>query len=124
MKPAIHLFTALCVLPLPVFAQAPDYQSFYTVAPDYFPVQQRSAAIIGSAAISRDNQTLGEVSDVITDETQTVVGYLVDTGGIFEIGEKAVFVPSGQAAISVDGINVKLVIDLDAAVFRTDAKLD
>ena len=87
-------------------------------------MQQRSAAIIGSAAISRDNQTRGEVSEVITDETQTVVGYLVDTGGIVEIGEKHVFVPSGQAAISVDGIKVKLVIDLDAATFRTDAKLD
>ena len=87
-------------------------------------MQQHSGAIIGQSAVSRPNQNLGEVSDVITDEAQTVVGCVVGTGGIFEIGDKNIFVPKGQASISIDGINVDLVVDLDAAVFRTDAKLD
>ncbi|MEH6412098.1 MAG: PRC-barrel domain-containing protein, partial [Hyphomonas sp.] len=103
MKTFVAILTAAALAPLAALAQAPDYQNFYTVAPEYFPVQQRAAAIIGQSAVSRYNHSFGDVSDVITDETQTVVGYLVDTGGIFGIGEKHVFVPEGRAAIRIDG---------------------
>jgi len=39
------------------------------------------AASIGQSAVALDGETVGEVSDVITDESETVVGYLVDSGG-------------------------------------------
>lgn len=67
---------------------------------------------------------MGDVRDVITDETGTVVGYLVDSGGFLGLGETHVFVPKDQGVVRVDGISVELVIQLEAAVFRTDVRLD
>jgi uncharacterized protein YrrD len=115
---------ALAIVPLAALAQSIDYTSIYTVTPEEFPTQQRMAAIIGQSAVSKDDHTVGEVSDVITDENQTVVGYLVDSGGYLDFGKKHVFVPKDQAIVRVDGISVELVIQLDATEFNDDVRLD
>lgn len=123
MKRTIIAIT-LALVPLGAQAQGFDYKSIYTVAPKEFPTRQRMAGIIGQSAVSRDGQTVGEVSDVITDENDTVVGYLIDSGGILGFGDKHVFVPKDQVIVRVDGVAVELIIQVDAAVFNTDVRLD
>ncbi|OWY08871.1 hypothetical protein B6V73_20015 [Thioclava sp. JM3] len=61
---------------------------------------------------------------MITDDAETVVEYLVGSGGFLGIGEKHVFVPKDQTVVKIDGISVELVIQLDAAGFRIDIRLD
>lgn len=92
----LKLAALLVLLPLGVLAQGFDYSSIYTVTPEEFPAQQRMAAIIGQSAVSIDDETVGDVRDVITDETGTVVGYLVDSGGFLGLWRNACLRPKGS----------------------------
>ncbi|MFZ5965015.1 PRC-barrel domain-containing protein [Thalassococcus sp. BH17M4-6] len=110
----------------PSFAQDPELEPFTTVPESVLTPAQKASSIIGAKAIANEDDSIGTVSDVVLDwkDPARVVGYIVDAGGFLGLDSAHVFVPIDSAKVRVDGRNIDLIVDIDAAIFRADAKLD
>jgi hypothetical protein len=75
-----------------------------------------ASAIIGSWVHSPDNQTVGDVNDVIINPSGDVVGVVIGVGGFLGMGEKDVAVALNRLTISqsenFDSANVMLNVSL------------
>jgi hypothetical protein len=75
-----------------------------------------ASALIGSWVHSPDNQTVGDVNDVIINPSGDVVGVVVGVGGFLGMGEKDVAVALNRMTISqsenFDSANVTLNVSL------------
>ncbi|MCA8867579.1 MAG: PRC-barrel domain-containing protein [Rhodobacteraceae bacterium] len=111
-------------LPVAGYADNFDYNHTTAIAPDFFTADQSAAGIIGRDALSDDGGTVGEVADVIFDESGTVRGYIVDVGGFLGLDSRSLYIPKALAEVRIDGIVVQLVIDMPVGELKDDAKLD
>ncbi len=57
------------------------------------PGQWRASKLIGTRVVSANNETIGDVNDVVFDRNGTAVAVVVGVGGFLGIGEKNVAVP-------------------------------
>jgi hypothetical protein len=86
-----------------------------------------ASALIGSWVRSKDNETIGDVNDVIIDPNGDVGGVVIGVGGFMGMGEKEVAVALNRLTISqsenYDSANVMLNVsmaELEAApAFKT-----
>ena len=86
-----------------------------------------ASALIGSWVRSKDNETIGDVNDVIINPSGDVVGVVIGVGGFLGMGEKDVAVALNRMTISqsenFDSANVMLNVsmaELEAApAFKT-----
>ena len=120
----LAMICAALSLPVAGYADNFDYDHTTAIAPDFFNADQSAAGIIGKAAMSDDGGTVGEVTDVIFDETGMVRGYIVDVGGFLGIDSRPLYVPKALTEIRIDGIVVQLVIDMPVGALKEDAKTD
>ena len=107
-------------------ALAQDLQPFATVPDTALTAAQKASSIIGARAYAAGGEEVGTVSDILFDwrEPGRVIGYTVSSGGFFGIDEAHLFVPTDRSEIRIDGQRVSLIMDIEAAVYRTDAQLD
>jgi sporulation protein YlmC with PRC-barrel domain len=96
-----------------------------------FPITEQSAEqamasdLIGTPVMSGEGKELGEISDLILDEKQGLIGAVVSVGGFLGIGSKKVGVPwqslqvqtqEGKTVATLDHTEQELA---DAAAFKT-----
>lgn len=118
------LICATLVLPVQSLAQGFDYNDVATVDPETFAANQLVTGIIGKTAMSSDGRDVGEVVDIVFDDTDAVRGYIVDVGGFLGLDPTALYIPSSLASIRIDGANADLELDMLADDVATDARLD
>jgi hypothetical protein len=72
-----------------------------------------ASTLIGQPAVNTENETIGDVNDLVTDQSGKVIAALIGVGGFLGIGEKDVAVRFEDLSLSRDeGDNVKVVLDL------------
>jgi len=118
------LICATLVLPVQSLAQGFDYNDVATVDPETFAANQHATGIIGKTAMSSDGRDVGEVVDIVFDDTDAVRGYIVDVGGFLGLDPTPLYIPSSLASIRIDGANADLELDMLADDVATDARLD
>ncbi|EBA08622.1 hypothetical protein SSE37_17458 [Sagittula stellata E-37] len=110
----------------PSAAQNQELQPFTTVPDTLLTPAQKASSIIGATAYASPDENIGTVHDIVFDwqHPDRVIGYIVDAGGFLGIDAAHVFVPVDSAEVRVDGWNVSLIVDIEASIFKADAKLD
>jgi sporulation protein YlmC with PRC-barrel domain len=63
----------------------------------------RASALIGREIFGPDNESIGEVSDIILEEDGKTRAALVDVGGFLGVGEKEVAIPFDDLQVTADG---------------------
>ena len=88
--------------------KAPAPARFITMKPGNLTTDD----LIGAKVTNNQNETLGEVEDVLIDSGRTVSGVVLSVGGFLGLGESYVLVdPSSVAVSRVDGEDYKVVVD-------------
>lgn len=118
------LLCGMLISPVAVYAEGFDYNDIAPVPPDYFKANEHAAGIIGQRAVTRQGDDVGDVVDVVFDDSNKVRGYIVDVGGFFGIDATPLYIPGTVAKVRIDGVAADLVIDMLAADLKEDAKLD
>lgn len=77
------------------------------------PQEWRGSKLIGASVYGPDNQSIGEISDVIIDDTGKVKAAVVGVGGFLAVGQKDVAIPfealkvtRRQASATIDKVTV------------------
>ncbi|MBN2629282.1 MAG: PRC-barrel domain-containing protein [Rhodobacteraceae bacterium] len=105
-------------------AQTRDTSALFRIGDLPFPRSQSAAAMIGQDVVSLEGDKLGKVGDVILDEQQRLIGYVVDAGGFLGLDATPVFVPVDRMTMRIDGVAVEFVLQMDSVGFRSDVMLD
>jgi sporulation protein YlmC with PRC-barrel domain len=88
--------------------KAPAPARFITMTPGNLTTDD----LIGAKVTNNQNETLGEVEDVLIDSGKTVSGVVLSVGGFLGLGESYVLVdPSSVAVSRVDGEDYKVIVD-------------
>ncbi|MDB5593593.1 MAG: photosystem reaction center subunit [Hyphomicrobiales bacterium] len=88
--------------------KAPAPARFITMTPGNLTTDD----LIGAKVTNNQNETLGEVEDVLIDSGKTVSGVVLSVGGFLGMGESYVLVdPSSVAVSRVDGEDYKVIVD-------------
>lgn len=67
--------------------------------------------LIGKKVVNRENETIGEINDLVTDESGKIQAALVGAGGFLGIGEKDVAVRFEDLELVRDGTDTKVMLD-------------
>ncbi|MDB5651348.1 MAG: photosystem reaction center subunit [Hyphomicrobiales bacterium] len=88
--------------------KAPAPARFITLKPGNLTTDD----LIGAKVVNNQNESLGEVEDLLIDSGKTVSGVILSVGGFLGMGESYVLVdPASVAVNKVSGEDYKLVID-------------
>jgi len=85
-----------------------------------------ASQIIGQSTVNAQNETIGDVNDLVTDRNGKIVAALIGVGGFLGIGEKDVAVSFDDLTLTRDENNdVKVTLDLskEALTSAPDYKL-
>jgi len=85
-----------------------------------------ASTLIGQPAVNAQNETIGDVNDLVTDQNGKVIAALIGVGGFLGLGEKDVAVRFEDLKLTRDeGNNVKVMLDLnkDTLTSAPDYKL-
>lgn len=118
------ILAALLLQPIAGRADDVDLGHVFTVTNGTFTADRHAGGIVGHRAVAQGNEVVGDVTDIVFDETLTVAGYVVDVGGFLGLDATPLFVPDDLASIRIDGSAVELVIGMAAAELTTDARID
>lgn len=79
--------------------------------------QWLASNLIGASVMGPDNKTIGEINDVVLDQTGTAEAAIVGVGGFLGVGEKDVAVPfkSLQVTRKDDGVLDKVTLSMTRA---------
>ncbi len=70
--------------------------------------------LIGKSVVNADNESIGDVNDLVTDQNGKIIAIVVGAGGFLGIGEKDVAIRFEDVKLARDENNdVKLIADLD-----------
>lgn len=70
--------------------------------------------LIGQSVVNSQNETIGDINDLVTDQNGKIVAALIGVGGFLGIGEKDVAVPFQDLKLVRDGDNdVTVVLNLN-----------
>jgi len=72
---------------------------------------QRASRIIGATVRNNQNESVGEVEDLIMDKSGAVKAAIVSVGGFLGIGERWVAVHYESLAIQPDGANLRVALN-------------
>jgi sporulation protein YlmC with PRC-barrel domain len=61
--------------------------------------------LIGKSVVNANNETIGDINDLVTDENGKIVAVLIGTGGLLEMGEKDVAIRFEDLKITRDEDN-------------------
>ncbi|WP_376694905.1 PRC-barrel domain-containing protein [Wenzhouxiangella sp. EGI_FJ10305] len=79
--------------------------------------------LIGHEVTSRsNNESIGEVSDLVLDENGQVMALVISVGGVMGLGERDVAISWDQIERSVDGDEITLTTDLNAESLKDAPK--
>lgn len=67
--------------------------------------------LIGKTVVNRKNETIGEINDLVTDQSGKIQAALVGAGGFLGIGEKNVAVRFEDLELVRDGNDTKVMMD-------------
>ena len=67
--------------------------------------------LIGKTVVNRQNETIGEINDLVTDQSGKIQAALVGAGGFLGIGEKNVAVRFEDLELVRDGNDTKVMMD-------------
>jgi hypothetical protein len=84
--------TALAQTTTPPAATAPAATKTEAVAPKLSSPHWRSSKLIGVNIYNEQNEKLGDINEIILDQSGKVLGYVVGVGGFLGMGEHDVFV--------------------------------
>ncbi|CAO4139639.1 PRC-barrel domain-containing protein [Methylorubrum thiocyanatum] len=77
------------------------------------PAEVTSSKLVGKNLYNKQNETIGEVEDLVIDNGKTVTGVVVSVGGFLGMGERYVLVdPSSIFLHKADG-KLKAMVDTD-----------
>lgn len=99
MKTTIALLLAATALSFPAFAQtkAPPPSSDATMAtPMSATGEWRASKLVGVNVYNDQNNSVGEIDEVLIDHSGKVVGFVVGVGGFLGMGEHEVLLPFEQ----------------------------
>jgi hypothetical protein len=85
-----------------------------------------ASTLIGQPAVNAQNETIGDVNDLVTDQNGKVIAALIGVGGFLGLGEKDVAVRFEDLKLTRDDDNnVKVMLDLnkDTLTSAPDYKL-
>ena len=99
------LAAALWGVPAPAYCQAGAAQGFVAVQPEG---QWLVSRLIGHAVVDESGERIGDVNDLLLDESGHIASVVMGVGGFLGIGEKSVAVPFAalSLAIGADGRRV------------------
>jgi sporulation protein YlmC with PRC-barrel domain len=70
--------------------------------------------LIGKSVVNADNESIGDVNDLVTDQNGKIIAIVVGAGGFLGIGEKDVAIRFEDVKLARDENNdVKIIADLD-----------
>jgi sporulation protein YlmC with PRC-barrel domain len=70
--------------------------------------------LIGKSVVNADNDSIGDVNDLVTDQNGKIIAIVVGAGGFLGIGEKDVAIRFEDVKLARDENNdVKIIADLD-----------
>lgn len=78
---------------MPASAQAPAEGASRSFATGLRPGQVTASRLIGTTVVSTNNESIGDVNDILLDREGRIAGVVVGVGGFLGIGEKDVAVP-------------------------------
>jgi len=80
--------------------------SFMSFEPD----QVRASTMLGQEVFGPDNQSIGEISDLVLEEDGQTRAGIVDVGGFLGVGEKKVAIPFDQIQVTKEGDEPRLTV--------------
>jgi sporulation protein YlmC with PRC-barrel domain len=80
----------------------------------FAPEQLRATSMLGQAIYGPDDESIGEVADIVLEEDGKTRAALIDVGGFLGVGEKTVAIPFAeiQASAGEEGMGERLVVTL------------
>ncbi len=75
--------------------------------------------LLGLSAVNAENETIGEVNDLVTDKSGKTIAAVIGVGGFLGIGEKDVAVPFENLKFTRDESNdIKIEVDIDKEALK------
>jgi sporulation protein YlmC with PRC-barrel domain len=74
--------------------------------------QVRASTLIGQEVFGPDDQSIGEISDLVLQEEGDTRAAIIDVGGFLGVGEKEVAIPFDQLEVSADGEETRVTVAL------------
>jgi sporulation protein YlmC with PRC-barrel domain len=74
--------------------------------------QVRASTLMGQEVLGPDQESIGEISDLVLQEDGETRAALIDVGGFLGVGEKEVAIPFDQIEVSEDGDEAILTVAL------------
>ncbi len=76
--------------------------------------------LIGKSVVNANNETIGDINDLVTDASGKIVAVLIGTGGFLEMGEKDVAIRFEDLKITRDEDNdISIMADLNKDVLAS-----
>lgn len=74
--------------------------------------QVRASTLIGQEVFGPDDQSIGEIADLVLQEDGETRAAIVDVGGFLGVGEKQVAIPFDQIEVSAEGEETRVMVAL------------
>ena len=84
----------------------PGEASFMSFSAD----QVRATTMLGQEVFGPDNQSIGEVSDLVLEKDGKTRAGIVDVGGFLGVGEKKIAIPFDQIQVTKEGDQPQLTV--------------
>ena len=72
--------------------------------------QVRATTMLGQEVFGPDNQSIGEISDLVLEKDGNTRAGIVDVGGFLGVGEKKVAIPFDQIQVTKEGDQPRLTV--------------
>jgi sporulation protein YlmC with PRC-barrel domain len=70
--------------------------------------------LIGETVVNANNESLGEITDLVTDQNGKIVAVLIGSGGFLGIGQKDLAIRFEDVKLTRDeNNNMKVMVDID-----------
>ena len=92
------------------------------------PAEVTTSKLVGKNLYNKQNETVGEIEDLVIENGKTVTGVVVSVGGFLGMGERYVLVDPSTIFLHRDGGSLKAMVDADkdtvknAPEFKCDKK--
>jgi len=74
--------------------------------------QVRASTLIGQEVFGPDDQSIGEIADLVLQEDGETRAAIIDVGGFLGVGEKQVAIPFDQIEVSAEGEETRVMVAL------------
>ena len=88
------------------------------------PADILSSKLIGTNLYNKQNETLGQIEDLMIENGRTVTGVIVSVGGFLGLGERYVAVDPATIVLNRDGNTLKAIVDTSKESLNNAPKFD